>query len=149
MHLYVFDIDGTLAHTPHHRPHSCKGTADSFLIMRPDRVATDTPYANTVEYVRSIRCHAGPDTMIYLLTGRPETARRLTEAWCLIHGVPYDELFMVGTAECRPSADNKAVLLKEWTMAYETITVVDDDPAVGKHCARLGIGFIDAKAVRE
>jgi hypothetical protein len=145
LHLYIFDIDGTITQTKFARPHTPVNLADAVKIMDPWRVVQDKPRQAVIDWIQHIRLYAGSDTHIWLLTGRPEAARKLTEAWMQIHGVPYDRMVMLGEPTCTPTHEKKRQLLQELGAVYASILVVDDDPAVGTVVQTLGYGFVDAK----
>ena len=144
MHLYVFDFDGTISKTKFPRPHTPVNLADALKVMDPRRVSLDRPRWGVIKWMRHIKLYAGPSTHIEILTGRPEAARELTEAWLLVHGVPYDEMVMVGTPECAPTSEVKRNHLEHVGSQCTSVMVVDDDPAVGLVCADLGLGFVNA-----
>lgn len=146
MHLYIFDIDGTITEPAENRPHSCQGIADMLRVMDPYAVSRDRPRGAVVAMMQKLRIYGGRDTAIWLLTGRHEPSRALTEAWLLVNGVPYDRLFMVGDYECAPTHTKKpAVLLQALDCKPDSILVIDDDEQVHEHCKQLGIAFVNAK----
>lgn len=144
-HLYVFDMDGTIADTDFPRPHTPVNLADALQIMDPYRVSQDKPRYAVISWMQHIKLYAGPDSHIKILTGRPEASRNLTEAWLLLHGVPYEEMHMIGEPTCAPTHTKKRALLLRWKQEYDSVLVVDDDPSVGTVCADLGVGFVNAK----
>jgi len=143
-HLYVFDFDGTISRTKFPRPHTPVNLADALKVMDPRRVSLDLPRWSVIRWMRHIKLYAGRDTDIFILTGRPEAARSLTEAWLQVHGVPYDVMTMVGEPTCAPTHEKKRALLSEWKTSYSSTLMIDDDPGVGTVCAELGIGFVNA-----
>lgn len=144
-YLYIFDIDGTITQTKFPRPHTPLNLADAVRVMDPWRVAQDQPRKAVIEWMQHIRLYAGRQTDIWLLTGRPEAARALTEAWMQVHGVPFDRLVMLGEPTCAPTHEKKREFLRELGAIYASIMVVDDDPNVGAVTISLGYGFVDAK----
>lgn len=147
MHLFVFDIDGTISETTFPRPHTPVNLADAVQIMNPWRVSQDKPRSAVIHWIQDIRLYAGHETRIYLLTGRPEASRVQTEAWLLVNGVPYDHMIMVGEPGCKPTHHKKREWLESVKNHWTSIVLVDDDPAVGKMCDELGIGFVNAQEV--
>ena len=147
MHIMVYDLDGTISETSFPRPHTPLNLTDAVRIMDPGRVALDRPRPAIVDWMRHVQLYAGRDTVICILTGRPEASRTLTEAWLLVHGVPYHDLIMVGEPGCRPTSEKKRAYLEQWKVDYESILVVDDDPKVGAVCVELDIGFVLATEV--
>ena len=116
--------------------------------MDPWRVSQDKPRRAVIEWMQHIKLYAGHETRIYLLTGRPEASRVITEAWLQVHGVPYDTMVMVGTPACAPTSGVKKIWLAKQKSQWTSIVLVDDDPAVGTVCAELGIGFVNAEDVK-
>ncbi len=145
--LYVYDLDGTISQTKYPRPHTPINLLDAIKIMDPLRVAQDKPRVSVISWMQHIRLYAGRSTSIYILTGRPEAARRLTEAWLLVNGVPYDDMVMVGTPDCEPTHMKKRQHLETWKKEFSSVLVVDDDPSVGELCAELRLGFVNAKEI--
>lgn len=150
MNILVVDFDGTIAQAPRgaDRPHTPTTATHSWVVMDPGKVARDRPRRAVVRIMRNTRLHTSDFIMI--LTGRPESARGLTEAWLLMHGVPYDQLTMVGTSEMLPTVQKKRPALERIRAGgqWDSVTVVDDDPAVLEVAKDLGFMAVDAREVK-
>lgn len=110
--VVIFDIDGTLALM------GKRGTFDWMKVYKDD---INEIVSEQVEF------HRSKGREIFVVTGRDEVCRKITEEWLELYGIEYDKLFM------RPKNDfRKDTLIKkeiyenEIVGKYNLLTVYDD-----------------------
>lgn len=125
MPVYIFDLDGTLAHMDGRSPYEW------------DKVSGDLPNP----YLRRIMFRLSMDTEIIILSGRDEVCRDKTIAWLNACGMSsYSKLYM------RPQGDmRKDTIVKEEMYVnhiqgkYHVVGVFDDRPSVCRMWRELGL----------
>jgi len=130
--LAVFDIDGVLAdvrHRLHHIGTRPKDWASFFASADADPLLSEG-------YERVRELAATHD--IVFLTGRPQSNRKLTEAWLDQHGLPRGRLFMRPSRDFRPARVFKAETLRKLSADREIAVIIDDDPQVIDELRRGG-----------
>ena len=98
----IFDIDGTLAncdHRLHHVKNKPKNWDAFYSECMSDHVIW--PVAEMLEFFRK-------NYLIYIVTGRPERNRDLTELWLNNNKIYFDKLIMRGDRDFRKSPDYKS-----------------------------------------
>jgi hypothetical protein len=86
---WLVDVDGTLA--------LMSTAAGGRSPFEWHRVGEDAPNQAVVDLVRALDAEA----TIVVMSGRDESCRALTEQWLVMHGVPFEALFM------RPAGDSR------------------------------------------
>jgi hypothetical protein len=84
LHAVIFDIDGTLAVMGDRSPYD------------GEKVWMDTPNADVV---RALNLHIEAGHTIYIVSGRDEVYREVTEKWLADNGIQYDALLMRPTEQ--------------------------------------------------
>lgn len=136
--ICIFDIDGTLAncdHRLHHIKNKPKnwpafynGCMDDVLI---------SPVAEMLDLYSKFY-------KIYLVTGRPENNRHLTESWLDAHKIKYDNLIMRGDRDFRKSPEFKSSVCDMIEAEGQTIFfVVEDRPDCVQMFINRGIFVFD------
>lgn len=100
----IFDIDGTLAncdHRLHHVQNKPKNWEAFYSGCMDDLVIV--PVAEMLELFSK-------NHLIYIVTGRPERNRDLTETWLNHYKIHYDKLIMRGDRDFRKSPDYKSAV---------------------------------------
>ena len=100
--ICIFDIDGTLANCDH-RLHHVKNKPKNWDAFY-DGCMNDLviwPVAEMLELFSKYY-------LIYIVTGRPERNRVLTESWLEYHKIYFDKLIMRGDRDFRKSPDYKS-----------------------------------------
>ncbi len=123
--VVIFDIDGTLA---------LMGKRGPFDWMKVYKDDINEIVSEQVEF------HRSKGREIFVVTGRDEVCRKVTEEWLELYGIEYDKLFM------RPKNDyRKDTLIKkeiyenEIVGKYNLLTVYDDRLSVCKTWHNLGV----------
>ena len=134
--VWVFDLDGTLANTAHRdhlRPES-NGNGDEWVPYSM-QCAGDSVIVPVRELILG-----GAWNVIWIVTGRTELARELTEAWLHSHFIDYDELIMRADGDHRNNVTLKLEALDRIeALGYEVTLWVDDYPRVIEAMAERGI----------
>ena len=100
--ICIFDIDGTLAncdHRLHHVKNKPKNWDAFYDGCMDDQVIW--PVAEMLELFSKYY-------LIYIVTGRPERNRALTESWLENYKIYFDKLIMRGDRDFRKSPDYKS-----------------------------------------
>ena len=100
----IFDIDGTLAncdHRLHHVQNKPKNWEAFYSGCMDDQVIV--PVAQMLKLFSK-------NNLIYILTGRPERNRELTERWLEHHKISYNQLIMRSDRDFRKSPDYKSAM---------------------------------------
>jgi hypothetical protein len=128
----VFDVDGVVADVRHRLHHLARRPSNwpAFFAGAGD----DPPLHEGVELARRYAA----DHRLVWLTGRPESLRRVTQAWLDRHGLPKGRLVMRPSGDRRPARFWKAEQMSRIGRWGPIDTVVDDDPAVVAVLAELG-----------
>ncbi len=104
----IFDIDGTLADASHRLHLLPKGNREKDGITPSWEAffaaAVDDVPIPAVRELCNIVAHAMP---VFLVTGRPEKDRELTQTWLEKHGIRYAALFMRPDGDRRPDTEVK------------------------------------------
>ena len=98
----IFDIDGTLANCDH-RLHYVKNKPKNWDAFYSECMSDHViwPVAEMLELFRK-------NHLIYIVTGRPERNRDLTELWLNNNKIYFDKLIMRGDRDFRKSPDYKS-----------------------------------------
>ena len=98
----IFDIDGTLANCDH-RLHYVKNKPKNWDAFYSECMGDHViwPVAEMLELFRK-------NHLIYIVTGRPERNRDLTELWLNNNKIYFDKLIMRGDRDFRKSPDYKS-----------------------------------------
>lgn len=130
--LAIFDIDGVLADISHRLHYLREKDYDKFYGVS---IAEDQPIASGRELLVKMRGYCTfPPEDLWLLTGRPERTRIMTEMWlrARLNLWPRSEdLLMRPDGDYRPSPELKVMLLKKRQRElkkYDLIYFIDDDP---------------------
>lgn len=123
---YIFDIDGTLAHT------SGKRSPYDFSMVEVDDVD------HTVKRILS-NLHT-LDYKIVIVTGRDESCRKETETWLNKNGMEFHELLMRKEGDSRKDHIIKEeIFWNDIEPKYNVLAVFDDRDSVVKMWRSLGI----------
>ena len=124
-HIYIVDIDGTVADHSHRSPYDTEKCLD------------DKPIINVVSTVIDLFLQKNK---IIFVSGRMEKFRELTEKWLDIHiDIPY-QLYMRKTDDVRPDQIiKKEIYEQEIKDKYYTSGVFDDRPRVIRMWRELGL----------
>ena len=129
MDAILFDLDSTIADTLHRQwmvPLIKAGgegapTWDDYSLACAD----DKPIESTIALMRTLaRTH-----IIYIVTGRSDAARDLTENWLWEHGVPYAYVYMRPAGDRTPNGAYKVRIIKHlYAFHVNPILFVEDYP---------------------
>ena len=106
-HIVIVDIDGTLADATH-RLHllpsnAAKGPGTDQKVDASWDAFLDAADADGVyHHIRLISNLVASQMPVFLITGRKEKQRAMTEAWLRRHGITYHRLYMRGNDDHRP-----------------------------------------------
>lgn len=122
--VYVFDLDGTLS--------LCNPTGRvKYLIQDPkdwkafhaacwDEMIEDPPNLDIIKLANKLHDFG----LIYIITGRNEKYKTITEQWLAIHGIQYDRLFMRARDDKRQDAIIKCEMV--WDFVEHIGCVFED-----------------------
>lgn len=129
----VCDIDGTLANLEHRLQYINQGTKDwdSFF----SHMHLDTPILQNVELVKALSY----SNNIILVSGRPETYRKITEEWLAHNHIQYFTLLMRKTRDTRADDIVKEEILNTYLRKDNIKLVIDDRPRVIRMWQRNGL----------
>lgn len=122
---YIFDIDGTIAHT--------NGKRD---ILDYAKVIDDDIDVNTVDLLRKL----AKTTEIIFLTGREESCKHETLEWIMKNNLPFTRLFMRPEKDFRKDTEVKAEIYEdEIKNKWNILGVFEDRVQVCKMWHKLGL----------
>lgn len=133
----IFDIDGTLADLTHRLPHikNRKKDWDKFH----DLCTEDTPIQPMIDLCKVL---SKAEYIIFMVSGRMEKTRKLTEDWLMKHDMSYTSLHLRPDGDYRPDDDLKREILgylrEDWPQA-DIQFVVDDRTRVVKMWREQGL----------
>jgi hypothetical protein len=119
----LFDIDGTIADIKHRRSYLDGSTPDwrSFN----SKMGDDTPNYPVVELYKTLwdseRYH------MFLVSGRGEEHRKITETWLTWNSIPFERLLMRPRKDFRPDVEIKQEILLQLKAEGKEISFVVDD----------------------
>lgn len=145
--IVICDIDGTLADIRHRLHHVTGGKKDwksFFEDMKYDLLNED------VADMLDCLCHSYP---IFLVSGRPDDYREVTETWLYDLNVPFARLYMRKAGDYRSDVIVKREILREIEAeGYDVRCVLDDRQSVvdmwreeGLTCFQVAPGDFDEK----
>ena len=121
----ICDIDGTLSDSTNRKIFDDSHAIEDMII----------------EPVRDILFqYASSDMTIFIMSGRKETCREITEQWLEKNSVPYDDLYMRKADDNRDDTIIKRELYEKYIKGrYNVLFILDDRPKVCKMWQDLGI----------
>ena len=119
----LFDIDGTLAQIDHRRPLLEGEHPDwkSFNKLMGD----DIPNLPVVELYKTL--WDSQKYQLFLVSGRGEEYRKVTETWLTWNTIPFERLLMRPRNDFRPDTDVKQEILDRLRSEGKEISFVVDD----------------------
>jgi len=145
MDTIIFDIDGTLADIEHRR-HFLSGAKPAWGQFY-DEMINDPPLRDVCLLAELLGDHPLVNQgaiRLFLFSGRPETHRKETEEWLLIHARSYfqkaEALLMRGEGDNRADTIVKREMYDSIVAkGYDVRLVVDDRPSVVEMWKALGL----------
>jgi len=132
----LFDIDGTLAHVEHRRPHLEKTPPDWKMFNA--LMGNDTPHKAVVNLYHAL--WESNDYDIIIVTGRNESYRKVTETWLIWNEIPFSRVIMRADKDNRADHIIKEEILDALLSEGKTIEfTVDDRQQVVDMWRRRGI----------
>lgn len=110
--VYVFDIDGTLAHMNGRSPYDYT------------KVDTDVPNYNITMIARSLRSTGIP---VIIVSGREDSCKEATMQWLAAHNLPFNAIHMRKTGDDRKDTVIKREIYEEHLKDHYNIIAVFDD----------------------
>lgn len=131
----IFDIDGTIANNDERQKilkDNVHNWQNFFNEMGNDTVnkAISEIY-NIVKKTKKYK--------MLIVTGRPETYRKITEQWLIWNHIEYDNLYMRSENDCRSDVDVKREILQKIREQYDVSFVFDDRTSVVKMWREEGL----------
>ena len=122
----IFDIDGTIANNDERQKilkDNVHNWQNFFNEMGNDSVnkAISEIY-NIIKKTKKYK--------MLIVTGRPETYRKITEQWLIWNRIEYDNLYMRSENDCRSDVDVKREILQKIREQYDVSFVFDDRRSV-------------------
>ena len=139
--IIICDIDGTLANIEHRRHFVSKEPKDHknfYANMKDDELR--------VEVMDSVMRHELDGYEIFLVSGRPEEYRDVTEAWLEKKAQGYrfyKTLFMRPRGDHRPDTQVKKEIYDRYFKNFNVYKVIDDRPSVIRMWREQGLEVID------
>lgn len=125
---YVFDIDGTLAHTNGRSP---------FDFHKVGSDLYDWSIGNIAD---ALNRNQNP---VIIATGRENICRKETESWLEEFGIQYNQIYMRGEKDFRPDWLVKQKMAQEICKDYNIVAWIDDRLQVTRHLRMLGIKVLN------
>jgi FMN phosphatase YigB (HAD superfamily) len=136
----IFDIDGTLADGSH-RVHHVRNKPKNWVAYNRG-MADDDIHQHVYEVYNSLYQASGFD--IYIVSGREDQFRAVTEEWLRKNGVTgYRDLFMRKTGDYRSDDIVKEEILLTKFDKNDIVCVFDDRPRVIRMWRKHGIPVFD------
>src|SRR5215469_1058342 len=137
--VVLFDLDSTIADTYHRQwmvPEIKAGngpTWDDYSMACSD----DKPIEGVISMLRML---SDAGKLIFIVTGRSDAARDLTQEWLKQNHVPWDALLMRKAGDRTPNGTYKRAAIKKIEDAgYEPVLFVEDYPAVADEIRATGL----------
>ena len=128
---YIFDVDGTLAHIDPDNPRD---------VYDGSRAGEDQCHENIAHVAR---CLWEAGDYVYIVSGRGEEHRNITERWLANHSIEHDHLYMRPENDTRPDAQIKYEILQEIAGRHRIYGVFDDREQVVDFWRTAGIKTFD------
>ena len=137
--IVIFDIDGTLANCEHRRKKAqIEEGFDWKIFLSPELVAKDKPYEQVCLMYKWFTNHSKYE--VYVLTGRDEGLRDVTEAWLYRHNLfGHNALLMRKERDYRPDTEIKKEILDANFNKEEIYLAFDDRDCIVKMWRDNGI----------
>ena len=131
----IFDIDGTLANNDE-RQKILKDNVHNWQNFF-NEMGNDTVNKAISEIYNIIK--KTKKYKMLIVTGRPETYRKITEQWLIWNHIEYDNLYMRSENDCRSDVDVKREILQKIREQYDVSFVFDDRTSVVKMWREEGL----------
>lgn len=131
----IFDIDGTIANNDE-RQKILKDNVHDWQNFF-NEMGNDTVNKAISEIYNIIK--KTKKYKMLIVTGRPETYRKITEQWLIWNRVEYDNLYMRSENDCRSDVDVKREILQKIREQYDVSFVFDDRTSVVKMWREEGL----------
>lgn len=125
---YVFDIDGTLAHTNGRSP---------FDFHKVGSDLYDWSIGNIADALNR------DQNSIIIATGRESICKKETENWLKEFGIEYNQIYMRKEKDFRPDWLVKQEMAQEICKNYNIVAWIDDRLQVTRHLRMLGIKVLN------
>lgn len=125
---YVFDIDGTLAHTDGRSP---------FDFYKVGLDLYDWPVGNIADALNKNQ------NSIIIATGREDVCEKETENWLKEFGIKYSKMYMRKEKDFRPDWLVKQEMAQNICKDYNIVAWIDDRLQVTRHLRMLGIKVLN------
>lgn len=122
--VFLFDIDGTLAH---------KCDRDIYDLAKVQGDHLDEPVYNMLLAV------ANAGYTIIICTGRDEKCKAVTDKWLMYNGVPYHEIMYRKHRDARPDWIVKEEMWRNIAARFEIMGLIDDRLQVVRRARALGL----------
>lgn len=119
----LFDIDGTLALIDHRRP-LLDGNKPDWRSFN-SKMGDDTPNRPVVELYKTL--WDSNKYQLFIVSGRGEEHRKVTEIWLTSNSIPFDSLLMRPRNDFRPDVEIKQEILNQLRSEGKEISFVVDD----------------------
>jgi uncharacterized HAD superfamily protein len=133
----IVDIDGTLADVSH-RLHHIRGKRKKWKKFF-ELMSEDKPVQEIIDRVIEL----AQNHNIYVVTGRPDNYREVTEAWLELHGLPYEALYMRKADDYRTDDVVKQEILDKHFDKDNVALVIEDRPRVIRMWKENGLTVLD------
>lgn len=131
----IFDIDGTIANNDERQKilkDNVHNWQNFFNEMGNDTV--NKAISEIYDIIKKTKKYK-----MLIVTGRPETYRKITEQWLIWNRIEYDNLYMRSENDCRSDVDVKREILQKIREQYDVSFVFDDRTSVVKMWREEGL----------
>lgn len=122
----IFDIDGTLADNSE-RQKILQNDGYNWKLFF-EKMGNDKVNSSVLELYNVLKL--SQKYKMFLVSGRPEEYRKLTEQWLIWNKIEFDELYMRPNGDYRSDVDIKKDILKTIQQKYKVSFVFDDRNSV-------------------
>jgi len=124
----IVDVDGTLAY---------KCDRDIYDLSKVDG---DIPNTRLIWIIRFLK----EGCRVFIMSGRDDSSKQVTEQWLTKNGVRYDDIFMRKAGDMRPDYIVKKEMYEEHIKdRYEVMGVFDDRPSLIRMWKEQGLFVLD------
>lgn len=136
MTAVIFDLDGTLSDSTDRCYLAQEGKWEEF-----HNACGNDPVVKPIANLADAMFKAG--YKIYMVTGRPNSVRNLTEKWLMHHTIMYDKLYMRKTGDLREDYVIKSEILD--SIKDDILFAVEDKTSVVNMYREHGITCLQCK----
>jgi hypothetical protein len=134
----IIDIDNTLsiANNRFKLAEKENGKTDWDIVHAPENMIKDKPNLPMIDLAKNYKEN---DFEVIILTGRPESTRKVTKKWLEKYNIPYDKLYMRSWEDNFLKAPDFKRKIYETEIKENVFCAYDDDQRIIDVWVELGI----------